>query len=168
MTANSAECDQAIRRLSEYLQERRWTIAVAESLTGGLLAATIARGPDAAAWFRGAVVAYHPDVKHRLLDVPEGPVVSERCARAMAAGARVLLEADVGLAVTGVGGPGPEEGQPAGTVWFAISTPEGGATHQGCFYDRSPEEVCSLSCSLGIDLALRILAGAQEGRVASP
>jgi nicotinamide-nucleotide amidase len=60
-------------------------------------------------------------VKFTVLGVPEGPVVTEACARTMAAGVARLLDADIAVAVTGVGGPGPEEGQPMGTVWFAVA-----------------------------------------------
>lgn len=99
---------------------RGLTIAVAESLTGGALAQTLAKAPDAAAWFAGGVVAYTLATKHRVLGVPEGPVVTAPTARRMAEAVRELTGADVAVAVTGVGGPGDEEGQPAGTVFLAI------------------------------------------------
>jgi len=92
------------------------TLAVAESLTGGLLASVFARASGSSEWFRGGVVAYSSAVKHDLLDVPEGPVVSAAAARAMASGAGRLLGADVAVAVTGVGGPGQQDGEPPGTV----------------------------------------------------
>jgi nicotinamide-nucleotide amidase len=106
--------------LSRLVQRAGLSIAVAESLTGGQLSAALAAAPEAASWFRGGIVAYNAEVKYELLGVPRGPVVTECAASAMAAGACRVLRADVAVAVTGVGGPGPEEGQPPGTVWFAL------------------------------------------------
>jgi len=102
------------------LVERGLTLAVAESLTGGLVAARLVNVVGASAWFRGGVVAYASDVKHSLLDVPPGPVVSDAAAGAMASGVRAVLHADVGLAVTGVAGPDPQDGEKPGTVFLAI------------------------------------------------
>lgn len=101
---------------------RGLTIAVAESLTGGALAQALAKAPDAATWFAGGVVACTLATKDRVLGVPEGPVVTAPTARRMAEGVRELTGADVAVAVTGVGGPGDEEGQPSGTVYLAIVT----------------------------------------------
>ena len=103
------------------LQERGLTVAVAESLTGGLVASRIVAVPGSSAWFRGGVVAYDSQVKFDLLEVPEGPVVSEAAAMAMADGVRRLLGADVGLSTTGVAGPTEQEGQPPGTVWLGLA-----------------------------------------------
>ena len=103
------------------LVARGLTLAVAESLTGGLVASRVVDIPGASDWFRGGVVAYDARVKLDLLGVPEGPVVSEAAAMAMADGVRRLLGADVGLATTGVAGPSEQEGQPAGTVWLGVA-----------------------------------------------
>jgi len=107
--------------VGQLVEERGLTLAVAESLTGGLLASRLVTVPGASAWFRGGVVAYDSEVKFDLLDVPEGPVVSEACAKAMAAGARRRLGADLGLSTTGVAGPVEQEGQPVGTVWLGMA-----------------------------------------------
>ncbi|MEZ5322932.1 MAG: competence/damage-inducible protein A [Microthrixaceae bacterium] len=96
------------------------TIAVAESLTGGLIASRLVDVAGASDVFRGGVVAYDPAVKFSLLGVPEGPVVNTATAEAMASGVRALLGADVGLGVTGVAGPARSEGRPAGTVAMAV------------------------------------------------
>jgi nicotinamide-nucleotide amidase len=96
------------------------SIAVAESLTGGQLSARLAALPDASEWFRGGIVAYAAEVKYDLLGVPRGPVVSAAAAAAMAEGTCRVLGADVAIAVTGVGGPDPAEGEPPGTGWFAL------------------------------------------------
>jgi nicotinamide-nucleotide amidase len=106
------------------LVQRGLTLAVAESLTGGLVASRIVDVPGASEWFRGGVVAYASDVKARVLDVPDGPVVSEAAARAMAEGVRRRLGADVGLSTTGVAGPTEQEGQPPGTVWLGLALGE--------------------------------------------
>lgn len=108
------------------LREQGMTLAVAESLTGGYLAGRICAVPGASDVFRGGVVSYASDVKHRLLDVPSGPVVTEEAAMAMADGVRELLGADVGMATTGVAGPGSAEGLPVGTVCLAVSMGSGG------------------------------------------
>jgi nicotinamide-nucleotide amidase len=103
------------------LLDRGLTLAVAESLTGGLLASRIVTVPGSSEWFRGGVVAYASEVKFDVLGVPEGPVVSGETAMAMADGVRRLLGADVGLSTTGVAGPTEQEGKPPGTVWLGIA-----------------------------------------------
>jgi len=99
------------------------TLGLAESLTGGLAASRLVNVPGASAWFRGAVVSYASEVKFDVLGVPEGPVVSESAARAMADGARAVLDADVGLSITGVAGPDPQDDQPPGTVFVGLAAP---------------------------------------------
>jgi nicotinamide-nucleotide amidase len=99
------------------------TLGLAESLTGGLAASRLVNVPGASRWFRGSVVSYASEVKFAVLGVPEGPVVTEEAARAMADGARSVLGADVGLSMTGVAGPDPQDGQPPGTVFVGLSRP---------------------------------------------
>ena len=108
----------------DLLQERGLTLALAESVSGGLAAARLSAAPGAGDVFRGALVAYASEVKFALLDVPEGPVVCDTAARAMAAGVRKLLGADVGLATTGVAGPDEQDGQPVGTVFLGLALGE--------------------------------------------
>jgi len=108
------------------------TVGLAESLTGGLAASRLVNVPGASAWFRGSVVSYASEVKYDVLGVPEGPVVSEDAARAMADGARRVLGADVGLSITGVAGPTEQDGQPPGTVFVGIARP-GRATEAVAF-----------------------------------
>jgi nicotinamide-nucleotide amidase len=103
------------------LHDRGLTLAVAESLTGGLVASRVVSVPGSSEWFKGGVVAYDSQVKFDVLGVPEGPVVSETAATAMADGVRRLLGADVGLATTGVAGPAEQEGHPPGTVWLGVA-----------------------------------------------
>ena len=99
------------------------TLGLAESLTGGLAASRLVNVPGASRWFRGSVVSYASEVKFTVLGVPEGPVVTEEAARAMADGARSVLGADVGLSMTGVAGPDPQDDQPPGTVFVGLSRP---------------------------------------------
>jgi len=99
------------------------TLGLAESLTGGLAASRLVNVPGASRWFRGSVVSYASEVKYEVLGVPEGPVVSEAAAQAMAEGARRVLGSDVGLSITGVAGPTEQDGQPPGTVFVGLARP---------------------------------------------
>jgi nicotinamide-nucleotide amidase len=108
------------------LRSRGHTVAVAESLTGGLVAAALTDVPGASVSFRGAVVTYATELKAALLGVD--PVMLARhgavyapVAAAMAAGVRQRLGATYGVATTGVAGPEPSDGQPVGTVHIAVS-----------------------------------------------
>jgi nicotinamide-nucleotide amidase len=117
---------EVLRRLAR----RDWTIATAESLTGGLLAATIVSVPGASASMRGGVVAYATDVKQSLLKVDadllaSAGAVDPAVAWQMAERVRTLLHADVGVSTTGVAGPDPQEGKAVGTVHIAVVTPDG-------------------------------------------
>jgi nicotinamide-nucleotide amidase len=107
--------------VGKLLVARGETLAVAESLTGGLLASRCVDVAGASEWFRGGIVSYATEVKHDLLDVPEGPVVSEAAACAMADNVRKRLGAEVGLSTTGVAGPTEQDGQPVGTVWLGMA-----------------------------------------------
>ena len=104
----------------DLLAERGLTLAVAESVTGGMVAMRLTAVPGASAVFRGAVVAYASEVKHDVINVPRGPVVSLDAARAMAAGAAERIGADIGLATTGVAGPDRQEGHAPGTVFLGL------------------------------------------------
>lgn len=112
------------------LRDRGWTVAVAESLTGGLVAAALVEVPGASQSLRGGVVAYATDVKGSVLGVDRDLLaahgaVHPEVARQMAERVRALLGADVGLATTGVAGPDPQDGFSPGTVHVAVSTPSG-------------------------------------------
>jgi len=99
------------------------TLGLAESLTGGLASSRLVNVPGASRWFRGSVVSYASEVKFSVLGVPEGPVVSEEAARAMADGVRSVVGSDVGLSITGVAGPDAQDDQPPGTVFVGLSRP---------------------------------------------
>lgn len=104
----------------QMLREQGMTLAVAESLTGGMVGSRLASVPGASDVFLGAVVSYASEVKFDLLEVPEGPVVTEAAALAMARGVRRRLHSDVGIAATGVAGPDSQDGRPPGTVCLAV------------------------------------------------
>jgi nicotinamide-nucleotide amidase len=109
--------------VSDLLRARGWTLGLAESLTGGLVGSRISDAPGSSEIFRGSIVSYATEVKRSLLGVTAEQVVSAECAIQMAEGARRVLGADVGLAVTGVAGPTEQEGQPVGTVYFGLAMP---------------------------------------------
>jgi nicotinamide-nucleotide amidase len=111
------------------LADRGQTVAAAESLTGGLVAAELTAAPGASATVRGSVTAYATEVKHEVLGV-DGELLRERgaidaeVARQMAAGVRRVLGTDWGVATTGVAGPEPQDGKPVGMVYVAVAGPE--------------------------------------------
>ncbi|HYA69508.1 MAG TPA: competence/damage-inducible protein A [Acidimicrobiales bacterium] len=112
--------EHAVARL---LVDRGLSLGVAESLTGGLVGSRLVNVVGAGTWFRGGVIAYASDVKFSVLGLPVGPVVTLDAARAMADGARRVLQADVALAVTGVAGPDDQDGRPPGTVIVGLAVP---------------------------------------------
>lgn len=105
------------------LEQRGWTLGVAESLTGGLIGARVVNVPGASRTFQGSIACYATDVKRLVLGVTAEQVVSRESAEQMAEGARRVLGSDVGIAATGVAGPDEQDGQPVGTVWFALALP---------------------------------------------
>lgn len=105
------------------LGARGWTLGIAESVTGGLVGARVADAPGASATYRGSIVSYATEVKRSVLGITAEQVVSAEAAREMAAAARRVLGADVGLSVTGVAGPATQDDQPVGTVWFGLAVP---------------------------------------------
>lgn len=105
----------------QLLRDRGLTLGLAESVTGGLVAGRITNVPGASDVFRGGIVSYASDVKFDLLGVPEGPVVSEAAAAAMAVGVQRVFGADVALALTGVAGPAEQDGIPVGTLCVGIA-----------------------------------------------
>ncbi len=122
------------QRVVDTLTERGLTIAVAESLTGGLIAAAITEIPGASAVLRGGVVAYATDVKVSVLGVDadlvaEHGAVHADVAEQMAVGVARLLGSDIGVACTGVAGPDPQDGQPPGQVFIAVATASGTRVH---------------------------------------
>lgn len=156
----------AARRVIERLAARGETIAVAESLTGGMLAAALVDVPGASAVLRGGVVAYATDLKHGLLGVDEdllrdrGPVDGE-VARQMAEGVRARLGATIGVATTGVAGPEPQGGHPPGEVWIGIASASAASAEPFAFTgDRAAVRAATVAAAL--ERVLGVLRGSPE------
>jgi nicotinamide-nucleotide amidase len=118
------------REVHELLLDRGETVAVAESLTGGLTSAALTTSPGSSATFRGGVVVYATDLKALLADVPlqlleDRGAVDPQVAAALASGARRRLGATWGLGLTGVAGPDPQDGKPVGTVHISLAAAGG-------------------------------------------
>ena len=149
MTGTAADVLSALRRAGR-------TCAVAESLTGGLLAAELVSVPGASAAFRGSVTAYATELKASVLGVDAALLaargaVDAEVARQMAEGVRRLMHADWGVATTGVAGPDPQDGQPVGTVFVAVAGP-GGQSASGLRLsgDRATIRRKAVSAALGL------------------
>jgi nicotinamide-nucleotide amidase len=145
------------------LMDRGETLAVAESLTGGLLAATLVEVPGVSAVFRGGFVVYATDLKATLAGVPEamlaerGPVDPD-VALALAEGACDRCDADWGLATTGVAGPEPQGGKPVGTVYVAVAGPAGSTVRKLALDgDRGAIRTATVTAALQL-LAARLRA----------
>lgn len=161
--ASALAASPAAVRMVAALRRRSWTVAVAESLTAGLVTDALVRVPGASAVLRGGVTAYAADVKVGVLGVPgdlvaRDGVVTGHVARAMARGACALLHADVGIATTGVAGPGPADGVPTGTVVLAVVWPDGEATRTWRLAGPRPALRAS-AASLAVALADGVLGG---------
>lgn len=145
------------------LAERGLTIACAESLTGGGLGARISSVPGASAYFVGSAVAYSAGSKRSVLGVSattlEGPGPASRaCAAEMAAGARRVYGADVGIALTGAAGPEPHAGAEPGQVWVALDA-DGVAHQHGFRWPFERESVRRFAEQAGLDLVRRHVLG---------
>ena len=135
------EIQTLAEQIGQRADEAGVTVGVAESLTGGLVVQALAGADGASQWLRGGVVAYSATVKHHLLQVDVTDVVSQQAVLDMAAGARKVLEADVTVALTGVGGPDEHDGEPPGTVWIAT---DDGAHPRATLheFDGTPTDIC--------------------------
>lgn len=154
---------EVARELLDLLAARKMTLAVAESLTGGSVAAALVSVPGASAVFRGGVVAYATDLKQRLLGVDsalldEHGAVHPEVARQMAIGVRALaardgVSAGMGIATTGVAGPDPQDSQPVGTVFVAVAT-EAGARVEALELSGSRERIRADATHRALELGL--------------
>ena len=130
--ASDSSVGSSAQELVHRLIARGWTVAIAESLTGGLVVSSLVSVPGASATVRGGIVAYATPLKHTLLGVDAALLAAEgavhpEVARQMAEGVREAAAvdgtpADVGIATTGVAGPTPQDGRPVGTVHVAVAT----------------------------------------------
>ena len=150
--------------IARQLTQLGWTLAVAESVTGGGVGARLVSVPGASAWFRGGLITYATQVKTALAGVDAGLLaakgpVAEETAGALAVGARSRLEADVGLAVVGVAGPTTQGDQPVGVVCVAVALPDGSAptaSRRLPAHDRT--QVQEFAGSMALDFLRRRLA----------
>jgi len=149
--------------VAELLVERGLRLGVAESLTGGLIASRLVDVPGASRWFRGGVVAYDAGVKHGLLGVPPGGVVTAEAAAGMADGARRVLGADVGLGITGVAGPDEQEGVAVGTVFVGLALPGHDGVTIELHLPGDRPRVRQYAAISALDLLRRTLRGAPVG-----
>ena len=145
------------------LTERGMKIAVAESCTGGMVTGKLTSVSGASEVLDGSVVSYANEIKARLLNVSEDVLasdgaVSERCALQMADGVRCLMNAHMGLSITGIAGPGggtPEK--PVGTVYIAVSTEKGSVCERLSIRNNGREYVRNVSAKSVLMLALKTL-----------
>ena len=161
--------DEVVHRL---LADSGATVAVAESLTGGLIGAALSAMPGSSSTFRGSAVVYATDLKETLAGVP-GPLldaagaVSAQTAGALATGARERLGATYGVAATGVAGPDEQEGQPVGTVHVAVAGPGGGAV-RSLRLPGDRERVRVLAVTAALDLLRRALTETSHPKDSGP
>lgn len=142
--------DDSQDEIARILVDRKQTAAAAESLTGGSISAALSAIEGASDWFLGGVVAYAEEVKFTLLGVERGPVINAESGLQMAEGVARLLGADFAVATTGVGGPGPQEGLPQGTVFIAVATPSGSDVREYHF-DGDPGTVVAQATRQALD-----------------
>ena len=147
-------------RLGERLLEAGGTFGIAESCTGGMLAATVTAVPGSSRYFAGGVVSYSDELKRRLLDVPaellaRHGAVSAEVAMAMAQGARRRLAVDLSVAVTGILGPGSDSTQkPLGTTFIAVADPASARVNRYQWQgDRAENRRLSVEAALQMALA---------------
>lgn len=133
--------------------ERELTLAVAESLTGGMLSTAIATAPGAGDVYQGAVIAYQSSAKFAVLGVDPGPVVCASAAAQMASGAAERFAAVLAVAVTGVAGPDTQEGQPVGTVFMAVCR-NGDVQTSEHHFDGDPPDVRVQTVRTALEQAL--------------
>lgn len=153
------ESQQHVERIADAAGRRGLRVATAESLTSGLISSRLGAGPQASEWFCGGVVSYRPEVKFEVLDVPEGPLVTPETAEAMVRGVARLLAAPAAVAVTGVGGPDPEEGEPPGTVYVGVLVEDELTIHRLDLAGDDPDRILHETA----DRALRLLAEGMTG-----
>jgi nicotinamide-nucleotide amidase len=148
------------------LQARQQSLAVMESLTGGLLSSTITDVPTSSRHFIGGVTAYSIKVKEQM-GVPHEVIeqygmISEETARAMAHAIRERFGADFGLGITGVAGPDMQEDKPVGTVHIAIEGPEGVVTGMGPGWRGSREDIKRVAALAALNLLRLHLEGVKK------
>jgi nicotinamide-nucleotide amidase len=153
--------------LVRLLRERARTVATAESVTGGAIAARLARVPGASAVLAGGAVVYQSGAKERLLGLPaaflaEHGTVSEATTRALAQAAQARFATDHALAVTGVAGPTEVDDLPIGTAFWALAHPDGEVEVHGRRVPGDRAQVVARIGTAALDLLRRRLVDARE------
>lgn len=153
--------DETCAAVIKLCQSHEWTLATAESLTAGMISATLCNVPGASSVIRGGVVSYATQVKHDVLGVNSDrlkefgavdPVVCEQ----MAQGACTVMDADVGVAATGVAGPSEQDGHPVGEVHIGVMAPHG-FIHRQLQLDGSRNDIRHHATQAAIDLVYQFL-----------
>jgi PncC family amidohydrolase len=164
MAKDDGDLTALVGALASACERRGLTLATAESCTGGGVAAAITDLPGVSSFFLGGIVSYANDVKQDLLGVPEAVLaehgaVSEPTARAMAAGVRTRLGADIGVSTTGIAGPdGATPTKPVGLVYIAVTTPTTTLVRQDV-WPGNREAVRRASVEAALELVIRALEG---------
>lgn len=153
--------------IGNLLMARQQSLAVMESITGGLLSSAITDVRNSSKYFTGGVVAYSAGIQEQM-GVPreimeQYGVISEETARAMAHAIRERFGADYGLGITGIAGPDTQEGKPVGTVHIAIEGPGGVVTGMGSGYRASRDDNKRLSVLAALNLLRLHLEGVKKG-----
>lgn len=144
------------RSVHERLLAAGQSVACAESLTGGELAALLSGTPGASETFRGGVVSYATEVKRSVLGVTADRVVSAMSALEMSGGVRSLLGADWGVSTTGVAGPTEQEGQPVGTVFIGLTGPGLGKVRE-CHFEGDRTQIRAQACQAALEVLLDVV-----------
>ena len=166
MPTSSAEGRNAVADLVERLIRSRRTVAVAESLTGGLVMTALTSVPGASATVRGGVVAYATQVKHEVLGVDDDLLdrvgaVDAEVAMQMADGVRDTIGADFGVATTGVAGPDGQDGKAPGVVFVAVTTPFG-RWHRELLLDGDRDAIRTSSSIAALQLLSDVLTALEK------
>ncbi len=165
-STDGSTVDEQVARM---LLERQWAIAVAESCTGGELAARLTGPAGASQYVAGGVVVYANEAKVALAGVDprlieEYGAVSEQVARALAEGVRARMGTDVGVGVTGVAGPGGgTEAKPVGLVWLSVAGPEGAVIVRSVNLPGSRADIRDRATTVALHLVRRLLLGEVDG-----
>ena len=140
---------------------RQKTLSVAESCTGGLLGSLITDTPGSSDYFLGGIIAYHNDIKSGLLSVPKKTLkkhgaVSAETAKSMARNVRKIFESDLGIAITGIAGPGGATAQkPVGLVYIALAS-KGNVSCKKYFFTGSRKKIKSQSAKSALKLLAKL------------
>lgn len=154
---DTTETPSLEKTVLQLLTAQNKTLAIAESLTGGMIGARLTSVPGASHVFRGTLASYASAVKFQLLNVTPGPVINEETAAQMAKSVRQLLASDIAIAVTGVAGPDAQDEQLPGTVCLAVADDTRVWTQTEYFGNRGRDHVRELSTSTLLDMLRRYL-----------